>query len=139
MTNTSLSLQPAPSAPDAGVGVTLADVMLRLEADSDIPLRQRRTAGTTAVEEFAATFQKSAGHAPLPYEITGYDAMTVVLAAMKKAGSTDPTATRDALRSLDFQGVLQDYAFNGTNQSSVDININKVTDGHVVPLVSIRS
>jgi branched-chain amino acid transport system substrate-binding protein len=98
-----------------------------------------RTAGTTVVEEFAATFQKSAGHAPLPYEITGYDAMTVVLAAMKKAGSTDPTATRDALRSLDFQGVLQDYAFNGTNQSSVDININKVTDGHVVPLVSIRS
>jgi branched-chain amino acid transport system substrate-binding protein len=98
-----------------------------------------RTAGTTAVEEFAATFQKSAGHAPLPYEITGYDSMTVVLAAMKKAGSIDPTATRDALRSLDFQGVLQDYAFNGTNQSSVDININKVTDGHVVPLVSIRS
>jgi hypothetical protein len=65
--------------------------------------------------------------------------MTVVLAAMKKAGSTDPTATRNALRSLDFEGVLQDYAFNGTNQSSVDININKVTDGHVVPLVSIRS
>jgi branched-chain amino acid transport system substrate-binding protein len=98
-----------------------------------------RASGPPAVQAFAATFQKTAGHAPLPYELTAYDAMDVVLEAMKKAGSTDPTAIRDALRTLDFQGVLQNYAFNGSNQSSVDVNITKVTDGRVEPIVSIRT
>jgi branched-chain amino acid transport system substrate-binding protein len=98
-----------------------------------------RTSGTPAVDGFAKAFQKSVGHAPLPYELTAYDAMNLILGAMKKAASTDPTATRDALRTLDFQGVLQEYNFHGSNQSSVDINIDKVTDGHVEPLVSIRT
>jgi hypothetical protein len=58
---------------------------------------------------------------------------------MKAAGSTDPTALRDALRKVDYKGVLQQYTFGGKNQSAVDINVNKVTDGRVVPIAAIRT
>jgi branched-chain amino acid transport system substrate-binding protein len=98
-----------------------------------------RTTGTPAVQQMAAEFQKVVGHAPLPYELTAYDALMIVLEAMRKGGSTDPTALRDALRQLDYKGVLQQYTFGGKNQSAVDINVNKVMDGRVVPITAIRT
>jgi branched-chain amino acid transport system substrate-binding protein len=98
-----------------------------------------RTTGTPAVQQMAAEFQKVVGHAPLPYELTAYDALLIVLEAMQKGGSTDPTALRDALRQLDYTGVLQQYTFGGKNQSAVDINVNKVIDGRVVPITAIRT
>jgi hypothetical protein len=63
----------------------------------------------------------------------------LVLAGMQKAGSTDPTTIRDAMRTLDFKGVLQEYTFKNSNQSAIDININKITDGRVVPITAIRT
>jgi branched-chain amino acid transport system substrate-binding protein len=98
-----------------------------------------RTTGTAAVEQVSGDFQKIDGHVPLPYELTAYDALMIVLEGMKSAGSTDPTALRDALRKLDYKGVLQQYTFAGKNQSAVDININKITDGRVVPISAIRT
>lgn len=98
-----------------------------------------RTSGTPDVQAFSEQFQKVTGRTPLPYEMTSYDALSLVVAAMKAAGSIDPTAMRDAMRKLDYKGVLQEYAFGGKNQSSVEINITKVTDGQVVPITSIRT
>ena len=98
-----------------------------------------RTTGTPTLEQFGQQYQNATGRAPLPYVFTGYDALMLVLEAMKKAGSTDPTAVRDAMRQLNYKGVLQEYAFDGRGQSHVDINVNKVTDGHVVPVTSIRT
>jgi branched-chain amino acid transport system substrate-binding protein len=98
-----------------------------------------RTSGTPQVQAFSDQFQKTTGRTPLPYEMTSYDALSLVVAAMKAAGSIDPTAMRDAMRQLDYKGVLQEYTFGGRNQSSVEINITKVTDGQVVPITSIRT
>ncbi len=98
-----------------------------------------RTSGTPEIQAFTPQFQKTTGHAPLPYELTAYDALNIVLAAMQKAGSADPTAVRAAMRQLDYKGLLQEYAFNGRNQSTVVININKVSDGAVVPITSINT
>ena len=60
----------------------------------------------------------------------------VVLEAMKKAGSIEPTVVRDTLRNLEYKGVLQDYKFAGTNQSEVVINVNEIKDGQVVMISS---
>lgn len=98
-----------------------------------------RASGTPAIATFAEAFQKVAGHAPLPYEMTSYDALTLVLEAMKKAGSTDGTAARDAMKSLSYKGVLQEYTFRNTNQSAIDITISQVTDGKVAPITAIRT
>ena len=50
------------------------------------------TSSSPELTAFAAEFQKAVGHPPLPYETTSYDSLMLVLAAMQKAGTTDPTA-----------------------------------------------
>ncbi|MBC7707419.1 MAG: ABC transporter substrate-binding protein, partial [Rhodoferax sp.] len=95
------------------------------------------TSDTPAIRAFTQQFEKNNGRKPLPYDTTAYDGVMVVLEGMKKAGSTDPTAVRDALRNLEYKGVLQDYKFAGTNQSEVVININEVKDGQMVMLNSM--
>ena len=96
------------------------------------------TSDSPAIRAFAQQFEKVAGHAPLPYEMIGYDNVMLVLDAMKKAGTTDPTKVRDTLRTLDYKGVLQDYKFGGTNQSEVVININEVKDGRAAMIHSLK-
>jgi branched-chain amino acid transport system substrate-binding protein len=88
---------------------------------------------------FSDEFEKAKGHAALPYEITSYDALMIVLEAMKKAGSIEPDRVREAMLNLEFKGILQTYKFNGTGQSEVVININEVTDGTVKPISSLRT
>lgn len=95
------------------------------------------TSDTPAIRAFAQQFEKSNGRKPLPFETTAYDGVMVVLEAMKKAGTTDPTAVRDTLRNLEYKGVLQDYKFAGTNQSEVVINVNEIKDGQVVVISSM--
>lgn len=97
------------------------------------------TSDSPSIRDFAQQFEKTAGRPPLPYEMIGYDNVMLVLDAMKKAGSTDPTKVRDVLRNLDYKGVLQDYKFGGTNQSEVVININEIKDGRAVMINSIRT
>lgn len=96
------------------------------------------TSESPALTAFSQQFQKVTGHAPLPYDMIGYDNVNLVLAAMKKAGSTDPTKVRDALRTLNFQGVLQEYKFDGTNQAEVVINVNEIRNGQARPLSSVK-
>ena len=97
------------------------------------------TSDSPSIRDFSQQFEKTAGRPPLPYEMIGYDNVMLVLDAMKKAGSTDPTKVRDVLRNLDYKGVLQDYKFGGTNQSEVVININEIKDGRAVMINSIRT
>ena len=95
------------------------------------------TSDTPAIRAFSQQFEKLNGRKPLPFETTAYDSVMVVLDAMKKAGSTDPTLVRDALRKLEYKGVLQDYKFAGTNQSEVVINVNEIKDGQVKMISSL--
>lgn len=95
------------------------------------------TSDTPAIRAFSQQFERINGRKPLPFETTAYDSVMVVLEAMKKAGSIDPTLVRDALRKLEYKGVLQDYKFAGTNQSEVVINVNEIKDGQVVMISSL--
>ena len=94
------------------------------------------TSDTPAIRAFTQQFEKNNGRRPLPFETTAYDGVMVVLEAMKKAGSIEPTLVRDTLRNLEYKGVLQDYKFAGTNQSEVVINVNEIKDGQVVMISS---
>ncbi len=97
------------------------------------------TSSSPELSAFAADFQKAVGHPPLPYETTSYDTLMMVLAAMQKAGTTDPTAVRDTLKTFEYPGILQTYKFNGTGQSEVAINVNEIRNGEVVRITSQRA
>lgn len=94
------------------------------------------TTESPALTAFSQQFEKTVGRQPLPYDLIGYDNVMIVLEAMKKAGSTDSTKVRDALHSVSYRGVLQEYKFEGRNQAEVIININEIKEGRAKMLTS---
>lgn len=88
---------------------------------------------------FGADLQKATGHPALPYEVTAYDNLMIAMAAMKKAGSIDGTAVRDAMRNFQYKGLLQTYQFGSSGQSEVQININEVKNNRPVVLATSKA
>jgi len=97
------------------------------------------TSDTPELTAFGAGLQKVTGHPVLPYEVTAYDNLMMVMAAMKKAGSIDGTAVRDAMRNFQYKGLLQTYQFGTSGQSEVQININEVKNNRPVVLSSVQA
>lgn len=97
------------------------------------------TSDTPELTAFGAGLQKVTGHPALPYEVTAYDNLMMVMAAMKKAGSIDGTAVRDAMRNFQYKGLLQTYQFGTSGQSEVQININEVKNNRPVVLSSVQA
>jgi branched-chain amino acid transport system substrate-binding protein len=72
----------------------------------------------------------------------GYDAMRLLLKAIGDAGSTDPTAIRDALKNVDFTNVMgASVKFDDHNQGGKLVLIEGVADKTVKILkeVSLRN
>lgn len=66
----------------------------------------------------------------------GFDAITVIAAAIEKAGKADPAAVRDALWQVDVKGVNGDVKFNKvgvegseSGQSSPNVYVVEIKDG----------
>jgi len=89
------------------------------------------TSSSAALDAFNAQYMADTGLQALPYVITGFDNVNLVIAAMQAAGTTDPMAVAEAMRGLEYQGLLQTYDFGGDAQSSVVINIVQVEDGGI--------
>jgi branched-chain amino acid transport system substrate-binding protein len=98
-----------------------------------------QTADTPEIRAFNDAFKQAMGMQSQSFDKTGYDALGIVLQAMKDAGSTDPTKTRDAMRTLTYKGVLQEYKFAGGGQSEVVVNVNQIKDGHITVINSLRT
>jgi branched-chain amino acid transport system substrate-binding protein len=95
------------------------------------------TTASPEVEAFKAEFKKDTGGEALPYNITAYDNVQLVLAAMKKAGTSDPEKVSETMRNFEYKGLLQTYRFNNSNQSEVVINVNEVKEGKISVISSI--
>lgn len=97
------------------------------------------TGPTTAVSSeltaFKDEFKTATGGEALPFGITGYDNVMIVVEAMKKAGTTDPEKVAATLRNFEHKGLLQTYKFNNSQQSQVVINVNQIK-GKNVDLIS---
>ena len=97
------------------------------------------TSESIELTAFGADLQKVTGHPALPYEVTAYDNLMMVIAAMKKAGSVDGTKVRDTLRNFEYKGLLQTYRFDKSGQSVVQININEVKNSRPVVISSSQA
>lgn len=93
------------------------------------------TTASPELDAFKAEFLKATGGPALPFGITGYDNVNLIIEAMKKAGTTDPDKVADVLRNFEYKGLLQTYKFGNSNQSEVMININQY-DGKAVKVIS---
>jgi branched-chain amino acid transport system substrate-binding protein len=71
------------------------------------------------VQEFDKMYRAKFGTLPDSFAALGYDAASVVLAAIKRAGSSDPTAIRDGLAATkDYPGVSGNITIDANRNAS---------------------
>lgn len=63
-------------------------------------------------KDFAAKYKTAVGKDPGPYAETNYDAVGAYVAAVQKAGSTDPAAVEKAMTEIEYTGVIGTFGFN---------------------------
>jgi branched-chain amino acid transport system substrate-binding protein len=81
---------------------------------------------------FAAEVEKRHKTTPVLQTWAGYDAMRLLLKAIKEANSTDPTAIRDALKKIEFTNVMgAKVTFDDHNQGGKVVLIEGVADKKV--------
>lgn len=88
---------------------------------------------------FKEQYQADTGDVALPFGITAYDTVMMVVEAMKAAGTTDPEKLAETLRNFEYDGLLQTYKFDNANQSQVVINVNRIEDGKVHVISSLTT
>jgi branched-chain amino acid transport system substrate-binding protein len=87
---------------------------------------------TPANKVFAAEVEKRHKTTPVLQTWAGYDAIRLLLTAIKNAGSTDPTAIRDAIKKIEFTNVMgAKVTFDSHNQGGKVVLIEGVADRKV--------
>jgi branched-chain amino acid transport system substrate-binding protein len=67
---------------------------------------------TDATRSFISAFEARYGRMPTVTAMTSYDALGLLVAAIEKAGSSDPKAIVAALENITYEGILQTYSFS---------------------------
>lgn len=96
---------------------------------------------TPASQSYRASFDKKYGMAKMEYPsavATSYDAMGLLLAAIRQAGTTDKAKVNDALKSVNYEGVIKNYQkpFAGSNREALtmaDLHLVVIKDGKFQP------
>lgn len=87
-------------------------------------------AAAPLAQKFVADFKSKYGQAPTGLGALGYDAAAVLADAIKRAGSNDPSAIRDALaKTKDFQGVSGTITIDKDRNAQKSAVVIKVEDG----------
>ena len=82
-----------------------------------------------ANKAFVAEVEKRHNTTPVLQTWAGYDAMRLLLKAIAEAGSTDPTAIRDAIKKIQFTNVMgAPVKFDDHNQAGKLVLIEGITD-----------
>jgi branched-chain amino acid transport system substrate-binding protein len=93
---------------------------------------------TPANKAFSAEVEKRHKTTPVLQTWAGYDVMRLVLKAIKEAGSTDPTAVRDAIKKIEFTNVMgAPVKFDDHNQAGKVVLIEGVADKKVTLLKEV--
>lgn len=82
-----------------------------------------------AARTFIYKYQKAFGRVPDAYAAEAYDAITLALLAIEKAGKEDRAAVRDALAGLSFESVRGPFKFDEKGDPLLVTHVVKIVDG----------
>ena len=82
-----------------------------------------------AARTFMGKYQKAFGRVPDAYAAEAYDAITLALLAIEKAGKEDRAAVRDALAGLSFESVRGPFKFDEKGDPLLVTHVVKIVDG----------
>ncbi len=107
--------------PVVSVGGTLGDARVAATLPADPPLYVQAAAWEGASDEatwYFQTFEKRYGYAPVGYsDLLPYDAVTVLLSAIRAARRAETGSVVDALERGAFPGVAGKYRFDSSHQA----------------------
>jgi len=83
------------------------------------------------VQNFLSKYQEKYGKAPDALAVLAYDATMVLLQSIEKAGTTDTEKVRDAMASIEYEGVAGSIKFNEEGDPIKTAAINQVTGGKI--------
>lgn len=89
-----------------------------------------------AIQELAGPFQQKYGYPPPQFAQDGYTGVKLLVAAIEKAGSTDPEQIQAALEGLTATTPNGTYTYSATDHAGLKadyISINTVSGGAFVP------
>lgn len=85
--------------------------------------------GIPAAKTFTEKFQKMFGKVPDAYAAEAYDALTLAMLAIERAGSEDHNAIRDALAKLSIDSVRGPFKFDEKGDPLLVTHVVKIVDG----------
>ena len=108
--------------PILSVGGSLGDARVAATLPLSAPLYVQAAAwrgSSEAASRYAEAFEKRFGYSPVGYSDTlPYDAVTVLISAIRAAGRTDTNAVLAALENGAFPGVAGSYRFDQSHQAA---------------------
>ncbi|MCZ4280601.1 ABC transporter substrate-binding protein [Kiloniella laminariae] len=102
-------------------GPTSEGVLITTSLDRDSTVAE--------TQEFIKAFEKKAGYNADMVAASGHTAAKVVIEAMRKAGTTDRAAIRDAIAQTNLVASTGTISFNGLGEVKKDVQIQIVKDG----------
>lgn len=88
-----------------------------------------RDSTSPEAKSFIAEFEKKAGHKADMVAASAHTAVKVAVAAMRKAGTTDRKAIRDAIRGATVEASTGTISFNDLGEVRKDVQVQVVKDG----------
>jgi branched-chain amino acid transport system substrate-binding protein len=85
--------------------------------------------GIPAAKVFIEKYQKQFGKVPDAYAAEAYDAATIAMMAIEKAGKEDRAAIRDALATIAFESVRGPFKFDAKGDPLLVTHVVKIVDG----------
>ncbi len=88
-----------------------------------------RDSEVAETKDFIAAFEEKAGYKSDMVAASGHTAVKVAVAALRKAGSEDRKAIRDAIAGLTLQASTGEISFNDLGEVRKDVQVQVVKDG----------
>ena len=88
-----------------------------------------RDSNSSETRSFISEFEAMAGHKVDMVAASGHTAMKVLVAAMKKAGTTSPSAIRNALAQTNLVASTGSISFNNLGEVQKNVQVQGVRDG----------
>ncbi len=89
-----------------------------------------RDSTSAETKNFIAAFEKKAGFKADMVAASGHTAARVAIEAMKKAGTSDKNAIRDAIAGLTIEASTGTISFNALGEVKKDVQVQVVKDGN---------
>lgn len=89
-----------------------------------------RDSKSKETQDFISAYERVAGHKTDMVAASAHTAVKVLVAALKKAGSTDKQALRDAIQATNLTASTGDISFNNLGEVQKSVQVQIVKDGN---------